>query len=85
MKTKNPPKQKTIKWSELKRLSFCNSQRLPQQIEIVEEREVRQKGKRKWKTEKVSHFKEWVGIGWVELLSYQVKNPVLVIDDEKAG
>jgi len=72
--------QKTIVFSELKRLSICNSQKLPKQIEIVEERQVRQKGKRKWKTERVSHFKEWVGIGWIPLEPHQVKNPVLVVE-----
>jgi len=72
--------RKTIKFAELKRLSFCNSSKLPKQIEIVEEREVRQKGKKKWKIELVSHFKEWVGIGWIELEPHQVKNPVLVVE-----
>lgn len=74
-------KQKTITFSELKLLSFCNSKRLPQHIEIVEEREVRLKGKKRWKTEKVSYFKEWVGIGWVELRRNEAKHPVLVIED----
>ncbi len=76
--------QKTITYSELRRLSFCNSPKLPKQIEVIEEREVRPKGKKRFKLEKVSHFKEWVGIGWVPLEPYQVKNPVLVVEDKDA-
>lgn len=70
--------RKTIKFSELKRLSVCNSQKLPKQIEIIEEREVRTKGSRRWRTEKISHFKEWVGIGWIDI-DCNIKNPVLVV------
>lgn len=77
-----PKPRKTITFSELKRLSFCNSAKLPKQIEVVEERQVRPKGKRRWSTEKVSHFKEWVGIGWIELDPgrHEIKNPVLVVE-----
>lgn len=68
-----PKKTKTIKFSELKRLSFCNSPKLPKVIEIV--------GKIKGKTVRV--FKEWVGIGWIELdpERHEIKDPVLVVDD----
>jgi len=72
MKTKTKPKKrKTIKFSELKRLSFCNSPKLPEQIEVV--------GKVKGKT--VRRFMWWTGIGWVDLNPCNIKNPVLVVED----
>lgn len=63
-------KQKTIKFSELKRLSFCNSPKLPKQIEIV--------GKVKGKT--VRRAMWWSGIGWVDLVPSNIKDPVLVVE-----
>jgi hypothetical protein len=64
------PKQKTIKFSELKRLCVCNSPRCPKQIEVV--------GKVKGKLVRV--VKEYVGIGWIDILPHQEKNPVLVVE-----
>lgn len=63
-------KRRTIKLSELKRLSFCNSSKLPKQVEF--------KGKVKGKV--VSRVMWWTGIGWVDIQDCNVKNPVLVVD-----
>lgn len=64
-------KQKTIKFSELKRLSVCNSPKLPRQIEIV--------GKVNGKRVRV--VQQWVGIGWIDIQDCNVKNPVRVVED----
>lgn len=77
-----PKARKTMKFSELKRLSLCNSSKCPSYIEIIEEREVRPKGKKRWKTEKLSHFKWWSGIGWVDVDKSHAKNPMLVVNDD---
>lgn len=45
----------TITFSELKRLQFCNSTDLPQRIKIRDN------------NEDGFTYKEWVGIGWIEI------------------
>lgn len=67
LKTKT---RKTITFSELKRLSFCNSPKLPKQVEFS--------GKVKGKT--VRRVMWWTGIGWVEVNANEEKDPVLVVE-----
>lgn len=64
-------KRKTITFSEMKRLSLCNSRRCPQYVELV--------GVARRKT--VRRFLWWTGIGWVEVPEHQAENPVLVVED----
>lgn len=64
-------KEKTIKFSELKRLSFCNSDKLPSYIKVT--------GKVRGK--QVTVYKWWTGIGWVDVdLKKCRKTPVLVVE-----
>lgn len=62
--------KKTIKFSELKRLSVCNSSKLPKQVEFV--------GRVKGKI--VRRVMWWSGIGWVDINKCNIKNPVLVVE-----
>lgn len=62
--------RKTIKFSELKRLSFCNSPKLPKQVEYV--------GKIKGKPAR--RVMEWIGIGWIDIDRHQEENPVRVVE-----
>lgn len=81
--SRKPKRQRVMQFSVLQRLAICNSPRLPQYIEIIEEREVRAKGKKKWRTEKVSHFQHWVGIGWLDTERKDAVNPVLIVEDKE--
>jgi hypothetical protein len=53
----------TIQFAELQRLAFANSPKLPQVIKIWDVGQKRGKHKRaaRW------IYKEWVGIGWIEV------------------
>lgn len=63
--------RKTMTFRELKRLTYCNSPKIPRFAEF--------RGKIKGKT--VSRFMEYVGIGWIEILPSQAQDPVLVAED----
>lgn len=62
--------RKTIKFSELKRLTFCNSKKLPKQVEFT--------GKVRGKI--VRRVMEYVGIGWIDIQDCNIDDPVLVVD-----
>jgi hypothetical protein len=64
-------KRRTLTFSELKRLSVCNSDSLPSYVEL--------RGKVRGKT--VRKFMWWTGVGWVDVREDEAENPALVTED----
>ena len=67
--------EETITISRLTHLAFCNSSDLPRVVKIWDKGQKRGKNKRpaRW------IFREWVGIGWIEI--EEKPGAVEVIDD----
>lgn len=61
---KPKPKLKTITFSELKRLSFCNSKKLPKHRVVLPD----------------GRLMEWVGIGWISVDGSPTDKDVRVVE-----